>query len=52
MSYTKEAMPENPDEPVCKTCLDTGYIRTWRGKIQCPDCYPDNGPDEPADVSP
>lgn len=43
MSRTKEAMPE---EPVCKTCFDTGYISTWRGKVQCPDCYPDDSPDD------
>lgn len=46
MSYTKESLPEPPEEPVCKACFDTGYIRTWRGKVMCPDCYPDNGPED------
>jgi hypothetical protein len=34
------------DNYVCEKCLNTGYRRDWRGtKVQCDDCYPDNGPE-------
>lgn len=30
----------------CPKCLDTGYRRDWRGmKVQCDDCWNDNGPE-------
>jgi hypothetical protein len=32
--------------PDCLRCMDTGYVRNWRGaKDQCPDCWQDNGPE-------
>ena len=35
-------------DDVCKRCFGTGYIRALRpGKFMCPDCWQDNGPDEP-----
>jgi hypothetical protein len=30
----------------CPRCMGTGYRRDWRGyKVQCDDCWPDNGPE-------